>query len=71
MFAVADRSFDAMQSTIARQKLAAYPPDFLIEIARNRCGTMEFDRADELIELGYQKTRKLLGLPRGDEQSGV
>jgi NTE family protein len=71
VFAVADRSFDAMQSTIARQKLAAYPPDFLIEIARNRCGTMEFDRADELIELGYQKTRMLLGLSRGDEQSGV
>jgi NTE family protein len=60
VFEVADRSFDAMQSTIARQKLAAYPPDVLIEIARNRCGTMEFDRADELIELGYQMTRELL-----------
>jgi NTE family protein len=57
---VADRSFDAMQSTIARQKLAAYPPDLLIEIARNQCGTMEFDRADELIALGYQKARALL-----------
>jgi NTE family protein len=61
VFEVAGRSFDAMQSTIARQKLAAYPPDFLIEIARNQCGTMKFDRADELIELGYQKTRQLLG----------
>jgi len=61
VFEVADRSFDAMQSTIARQKIAAYPPDFLIEIARNQCGTMEFDRADEMIELGYQKTRELLG----------
>jgi NTE family protein len=61
VFEVADRSFDAMQSTIARQKLAAYPPDCLIEIARNQCGTMEFDRADEMIDLGYQKTRELLG----------
>ncbi len=61
VFEVADRSFDALQSTIARQKIAAYPPDFLIEIARNQCGTMEFDRADEMIELGYQKTRELLG----------
>ncbi len=60
VFEVADRSFDALQSTIARQKIAAYPPDFLIEIARNQCGTMEFDRADEMIELGYQKTRELL-----------
>jgi len=24
---------------------------------------MEFNRADELIELGYQKTRELLGRP--------
>ena len=36
---VADQAFDAMQSTIARQKLAAYPPDMVIEIPRNACGT--------------------------------
>jgi len=40
-----------MQSTIARQKLAAYPADQYIEIARNACGTLEFDLADEMIEL--------------------
>jgi NTE family protein len=51
-FDIADRAFDAMQSTIARQKLAAYPPDLVIEIARNACGTLEFDRASEMIELG-------------------
>jgi len=50
-----------MQSTIARQKLAAYPPDKTIEIARNVCGTLEFDRAEELIELGYQKAGECLG----------
>jgi NTE family protein len=43
-----------MQSTIARQKLAAYPPDILLEIPRNACGTLEFDRAEEMIELGRQ-----------------
>ena len=36
---VADQAFDAMQSTIARQKLAAYPPDVVIDISRNACGT--------------------------------
>jgi len=45
---IADQAFDAMQSTIARQKLAAYPPDIVIEIARNACGTLEFDRANEI-----------------------
>jgi NTE family protein len=44
--------FDAMQSTIARQKLAAYPPDLTIEIPRNAAKTFEIDRAAEIIELG-------------------
>ncbi|NNC78358.1 MAG: serine protease [Woeseiaceae bacterium] len=54
---VANQAFDAMQATIARQKLASYPPDQVIEIPRNVCTTLEFDRAAELIELGRQKTR--------------
>ena len=61
MFDVADQSFDAMQSTIARQKLAAYPPDVLIEIPRNVCGTLEFDRAAEMIALGYNRAGQVLG----------
>jgi NTE family protein len=58
MYDVADKAFDAMQSTIARQKIAAYPPDVDIEIARNACGTLEFDRAAEMIELGYSKAKE-------------
>jgi len=57
---IANQAFDAMQSTIARQKLATYPPDISIEIARNACATLEFDRADEMIELGYQKAQQSL-----------
>ena len=57
---LANEAFDAMQSTIARQKLAAYPPDIVIEIARNACGTLEFDRADEMIELGRSKAKECL-----------
>jgi NTE family protein len=52
------QAFEAMQSTIARQKLAAYPPDLTIEIARNACSTLEFDRADEMIKLGYSKAEQ-------------
>ena len=55
---LADRAFDAMQSTIARQKLAAYPPDVIIEISRNACGTFDFDRAGQMIELGRARTRE-------------
>jgi NTE family protein len=54
MLSIADQTFDAMQSAIARQKLAAYPPDRTVQIARDACGTLEFDRADEMISLGYE-----------------
>jgi NTE family protein len=54
MLSIADQTFDAMQGAIARQKLAAYPPDHTIMIARDACGTLEFDRADEMITLGYE-----------------
>ncbi|MBN1880491.1 patatin-like phospholipase family protein [bacterium] len=52
---IAIQSFEAMQGTIARQKLAAYPPDIVINIDRNACRTLEFDRASEMVDLGYRK----------------
>jgi NTE family protein len=57
VYDVANMAFDAMQGTIARQKLAAYPPDVTIEIPRNASGTFEFDRAAEMIELGRRKAQ--------------
>ena len=60
MLSIADQTFDAMQGAIARQKLAAYPPDHTIMIARNACGTLEFDRADEMITLGYETASQSL-----------
>lgn len=61
MYEIASQAFDAMQNTIARQKLAAYPPDLIIEIPRNACGTLEFFRASEMIDLGYQTAGARLG----------
>jgi NTE family protein len=61
VYDIANQAFDAMQSTIARQKLASYPPDQIIEIARNTCGTLEFDRASEMIALGYKRAQECLG----------
>ncbi len=53
MYVIADKSFETMQGAIARMKLAAYPSDVEIEIARNLCGTFEFHKSQELIEYGY------------------
>ena len=57
MYEVADKAFDTMQSAIARMKIASYPPDVEIAIARNACGTFEFERSAEMIQLGYTKAQ--------------
>lgn len=62
MLDIANQTFDAMQGAIARQKLAAYPPDHTIVIARDACGTLEFERAEEMIALGYETTARTLGM---------
>ena len=45
-------AFDAMQQTIARYRLAGYPPDILIEIPNNVCRTLEVYKARRLIYAG-------------------
>jgi NTE family protein len=54
------RSLDIVQETITRLKIAAQPPDLLITIPRNACAFYEFDRAEQLIEIGRQRTREAL-----------
>ena len=58
---IANQAFDAMQSTIARQKLAAYPADITLEAPRNACGTLEFERSKEMIDRGYHLAQATLG----------
>ncbi|WNC68970.1 patatin-like phospholipase family protein [Thalassotalea nanhaiensis] len=59
---VANHAIDAMQSQIARHRLAASPPNVLIEIPRNACGTMEFSKANEMIALGYERAEQAMSL---------
>jgi NTE family protein len=53
MYVIANKSFETMQGTIARMKLATYPPDIEIDVPRNLCGTFDFNKADKIIEYGY------------------
>lgn len=57
---IANQAFDAMQSAISRHKLAAYPPDRVVTIPRDAATIMEFDRATELIGLGYETAKRQL-----------
>jgi NTE family protein len=53
-------SFETMQETLSRYKLAANPPDLLISIPKNICTAHEFFRASELIEAGAWWSRRAL-----------
>ncbi len=57
---VVAQSFDAMQSLITRYRLAALPPDVLVTVPLSAARTLDFHRAEELIELGRALTRQAL-----------
>ena len=63
MIEVAMESMDAMQVTISRLKLSAYSPDVLVQTPRNVAHFFEFERASELITLGYDTTFNQLSAP--------
>ena len=60
IFNLMTQSMDTMQSTITRFKLAAHRPEVIVEVPRNLCGWLDFDRADELIEFGYKRAEECL-----------
>ncbi|PCH77136.1 MAG: serine protease [Flavobacteriaceae bacterium] len=62
MMYIADQSFNAMQNTIAQQKMKMYPPDYVINIPRNKCNTLEFEKSAEMIAYGYEMAEKVLGV---------
>ncbi|MCK9539659.1 patatin-like phospholipase family protein [Dokdonella sp.] len=70
VFDLLGRSFDLVQTTITRLKLAAQPPDLLVSIPRNACAFYEFYRADELITLGRLQTRATLARWRESAAAG-
>jgi NTE family protein len=49
---VVSMSFDAMQSLITRYRIAALPPDVLVTVPISAARTLDFHRAEELIDLG-------------------
>ncbi len=60
MLEVVNRSFDVMQVTLSRIRLAEHQPDLLISIPRNVCLTYEYNRAAEVIAVGRRQTEEAL-----------
>ena len=53
-FEIMNRTIDIAQSALARHTLATYPPDLLIEVPRSACRSLEYHRAEEVIEIGQE-----------------
>jgi NTE family protein len=53
-FEVMNRTIDIAQAALMRHTMAAYPPDLFIEVPRTTCRSLEFHRAEEVIEIGQE-----------------
>ena len=60
MLDVMQLSIEAMQSVVARYRMASYPPDILISVPRNAARTLDFHRGAEMIALGRELTEQAL-----------
>ncbi|GAB6069293.1 patatin-like phospholipase family protein [Thiomicrorhabdus hydrogeniphila] len=61
VYDISNKAFDSMQNSIARQQLAAYPPDITVEIPRDACGMLEFSLVKKMVKLGYDRCQEELG----------
>lgn len=59
-FKLMNKSIDLMMDKMSQLKLEKYPPDLLIEIPRDSFHIYEFYKAEEIIQLGQEITRKIL-----------
>lgn len=57
---VVSKTLDTTQALITRFRMAASPPDILVEVAQNAASTFDFHRASELIALGREKAAAAL-----------
>jgi len=53
-FEVLNRAIDIAQAALMRHTLSAYPPDLLIEVPRTVARSLEFHRAEEVIDIGQE-----------------
>lgn len=54
------KSMNIMENALAETQLITYSPDIVIDIPRDACNFFEFHRAQELIDIGRERTRRVL-----------
>ena len=55
---VIDRSLQTLENTVQRYRLAGYPPDVMVNVPADACGTLDFHRGTEMIDLGRTLARE-------------
>jgi len=61
-FNLIDTTISLMTYHLAQISLKEHKPDVLIEVSRDACGTYDFFKAEELVEMGREATNKALNL---------
>jgi len=59
-FNLIDTTISLMTYSLAQKSLLHYAPDVLIEVSRDACGTYDFYKAVELVEMGREATTSAL-----------
>lgn len=60
MFDVIEMSLEALQTVVMRYTLAGHPPDLLITVPKASCRSLDFHRAEEMINLGRRLATEAL-----------
>ncbi|MDX5477085.1 MAG: phospholipase, partial [Cyclobacteriaceae bacterium] len=53
-------SFDLLQDKLSDLVIEKHPVDIIVEISREQAGTLEFHRAEELIQVGRMKMEEAI-----------
>ncbi len=59
-FNLIDKTVSLMTNHMAQMSLKYFPPDVMIEVSRDACGTLDFFKAREILEMGRTATIKAL-----------
>jgi NTE family protein len=57
---VMELSLEAVRTTVMRRTLTDHPPDVLVTIPRSSCRTLDFHKAEAMIELGRRLATEAL-----------
>jgi NTE family protein len=60
-FDLMNRVIDLMRDRLAKMTLEDHNPDLLVQISHESCGTFDFYKAEEMVEMGRYTAKKCIG----------